>query len=38
MMQAVEAGDGWALWFRDGVPVVWIRQLGAGWVEIRWYR
>ena len=38
MMQAVEAGDGWCLWFRDGVPVVWIRQLGAGWVELRWYR
>ena len=22
--------------FRDGVPVVWVRQLGAEWVELQW--
>ncbi|MCB9610698.1 MAG: hypothetical protein H6716_29180 [Polyangiaceae bacterium] len=38
MIQAVEDGDGWKLWLRDGVPVVWIRDLGAGWVELCWPR
>jgi hypothetical protein len=38
MIRAVEVGDGWTLWLRGGVPVVWIRDLGAGWVELRWCR
>ena len=38
MIQAVEAGAGWKLWCRDGVPVVRIRDLGAGWVGLRRYR
>jgi hypothetical protein len=37
MVTKIEAGDGWVLWFRGGMPVVWIRQLNAGWVELRWW-